>query len=298
MFLLKWSDSTYMKLGKKGLSLVEALVGLAILGGTTVILGQILSQALLGQKRLGGAVDFDMRMFEVLNIFSKAGGQCGLTSNKVFKFKSGSTLSNAKFGAASDEINWLGYQINGQNVKVIEEGEALGARTIQSIQLVAKKDISGALIAPITNSPSIGQTTREVELIIQAAMANGSSPIQKTLSLQIITQDSNSDIVGCSGTLVAPGSSPPVELPDNKLFPLDFTCNNVESSKYSMGFRFHYVDYNSGGTIKSVRYRDLSGSRFIDFRGDGSYLSASSSSDAGTCRNKSISQLNQVVEPP
>lgn len=188
----------------------------------------------------------------------------------------------------------MGFEANGQPVKVLEEGEAIGTRAVSSISFSARTDDSGNPIPAINNFPVSGQSTRDIVLTIQAAMPNGSTPIQKTFSFQIITDNTNSNIVGCSSL---PGeSAPQISTPVGR-FPNNFLCNNIsaDGNKWSIGFWFHAMEFRTNGTIRSIRYRDLY-NRTVDFNSDGTYQSGGGG--IGDCVGKSISQLTQTVAPP
>jgi len=288
---------------KVGFGLVEVLVVLGLMGGMFLILSQFMGQSFKGQKKITANLEFDTRMWELLSAL-RSTTYCNSSQNQIFKeLQSGGTLISAKLSSennpTTNTLNWLGYQVGAQDIKIIAEGDSIGgALTVSDISLERQKDVNGNIISAQANSPSVGKTMHLMNLIITATPSSGSGfPQVKTFKMTMITDDgtsgSSNSVVGC---YTSPESTPSIDTPSRK-FPTNFTCNdiNVSGTKWSIGFWFHAVEYRANKTIRSIRYRDLY-NRTIDFNADGTYQD--SSGGVGSCVNKSIDALTSAVTTP
>lgn len=201
----------------KGFSLVELLVVLALFGATGVFLGNILFQGQKGQKKISANFDFTTTMWEVFNVLQNS-SYCNSSTNLVFKEKTApGVLGRAKLSnedtPSTNTVNWIGYRFGTHaaalDIKVLEEGDVI-ENTLTISNITFERQMSDAttpqIVSAAANTPSLGKTTHDVNLVITANPSSGSGfPVTKSFKLKLITDtpttSPTNEIVGCASGL-------------------------------------------------------------------------------------------------
>ena len=276
----------------QGIGLLEILIAMVILGILGVGAAQTVQGIISSTKIAGGSGEVLSLKLQVLNVLSNSQA-CAIAlqdlTGNIAKFNpisptdpTGNTIAQIKVGA----------------MVLAKAGQTIGAIQFTSMNL---QELDATLRQAITvNSVAATRTMARLNISTKIRVGNGSAAVQKLISMPITIETdtsggaNNLKIVGCAmvgGTADNPepgGVISTVEGP----FPTEIVCNNVTVSGtvWSFVFRFHGIEHLAGGDI--IRYRDLTGSRKIDFNADGSYESSVS---AGSCVGQNVRNLTTTA---
>lgn len=117
----------------------------------------------------------------------------------------------ARFMAGVDDASMLLQQIQGQKIIIANEGDKIGPYlVVDSIKLEYQKDNNGNTVAPAVDSPTLGQTTHHVNLIVNVKQKAETGPEmfsnnRNPLKLTIVTRTSTGEIIDCQDSVNSNG---------------------------------------------------------------------------------------------
>lgn len=182
-----------------GMSLVEVMVAGSLVGGLALAGMRVMENAQKGQKSTEGKSDFMMLRLKIHELVSNKN-----FCKKAFLDSSGNIL---KYPTVSDDLTELVMDTGAGKVRIVKVGEKEGTIQIKRLFLRPQKDNSTppVPIPPIPDSPTTGQTTHFLELIVDAERQGGVKITNMKLPEKItfVTQ-ADETLVSCS---VAGGSA-------------------------------------------------------------------------------------------
>ena len=174
----------------------------------------------------------------------------------AFRTGDAASPSSALFTGTGDYLSMLMQVIQDQKIVIAREGDKVGQYlTIERLYLEHQRDVSGNVIPPKVDSPSLGKTTHYVNLnlVIRNTaeagpdiMSNKRNPI----SLTLVTASNSGEIVDCADSATGVHW---IKSFTNPTFPLDVDLPGGNSKLLVMITAFHAIQLpgDMGRTVGS-----------------------------------------------
>ena len=194
---------------KKGFSLVGVIVAMGVASLMAYGLVQILRQSQKSTNTISQNLDFNQLQAQLFSLF-----QNPLTCAEAFREDGNrAKLNQNAAGLVDSSMNKLSRVTNGQELVLAAVGKKVNNNlTISAIKFEEQLDSSSNPIKFSPDSPSAGQNTFYVDLIIEATreQAYGGAVISNAdqpFRLELVTDASTTQIVGCVNTSLLTGET-------------------------------------------------------------------------------------------
>jgi type II secretory pathway pseudopilin PulG len=186
---------------RSGMTLIQVLIALALTGVVAAVMSSIFVNSVRSSEYVSAKYSF-------LDLMGQINTVIGSNSYCPTAFNNGTPSSPAPLTISSSQnsanVGMIVQKIGTQSILVAQNGQKLGSNsTINSIELQAQKDVNGVPVQPILDSPSSGQVTHMMNLVVTLDQSSGFGvkQISNTLNpiaLTIVTDKTTGAIVSCS----------------------------------------------------------------------------------------------------
>lgn len=192
-------------LSQAGFSLVQVMVGTALMAGLALMVFNLMETGKKAQVSLTQNGEFEILKSNVDQLVNSSACSTAFRKSDGTPATFGRTdNANPSSPLLPTTLAELRKVIGTREVSVVKLGEEVGALTVTGINLVYQKDINNVDIPPEVDTPTAGKTTHHVEL--QLIVSRGkkgmggkdlsSSRVPRLFS--IITDNATSLITGCA----------------------------------------------------------------------------------------------------
>jgi len=295
------SNGKNLKLfSERGFGLIEAVVGMVLVALVGVAAMKTVESLSRNAKVAGAGAELGVLRAQVLTLLSANSQTCIASlkdsAGQVAKFNPDVVLPPNPTPAQIANyraVNSLS-QIELAGLVIAKPGEKSGGLFVRDLIL---RELEASLRQ---NTTVAGVSARRFISVLDISLSLEADPTRPTLArgirLPVILEADSAThaLLSCAfgGSEMRAEAPPPSGVITTPAGPFqsEIVCNNVEGTNWSIVFRFHALNHVSTGN--TIRYRDSTGNRWIDFNADGSYRGGEKT---GSCANQNIKNLNSTT---